>query len=218
VLAGLWDWLDQFRARRSLAALLIAVNLGGVAYGFAYYGLQFEVTPPWLWPWVPDSPLSVGFFALALALHQLRRPSPLVDWLAVIANVKVGLWTGFVLLHYDAAFHIFVAPLGNLNFWLFWLHLAMALQALVLARSLRLGWWSGAAAGWFALDIAMDYGLAPVRFGGCTGTKPITVPCADLGLLVAVTIALWLLGVALAAAMAMRVGASAQGKPAPTQP
>jgi hypothetical protein len=91
--------------------------------------------------------------------------------------------------------------LANLNFWLFWLHLAMAVQAFVLARSLRLGWWSWAAAAWFGLDIAMDYALAPIRYAGqgfCMGTKPITVPCEDVGLLVAVTVGLWLLGVGLA--------------------
>lgn len=173
----LWDWLDQFRTRRSLAWLLVLVNLGGVAYGFYYYGAQFGLTPAWLWPWVPDSPMSVGFFALAIALHQLGKASKLVDWLAVLANIKVGLWTGFVLLYYDSHFRIFDDPLGNLNFWLFWLHLAMAAQALVLAKVLRLGWWSAAAAGWFALDIAMDYYVGPFDFGGCHGTKPITVPC-----------------------------------------
>lgn len=210
-LDALLAWLDRFRARRGLAALLVAVNLGGVAYGVLYYGAQFALTPAWLWPWVPDSPLSVGLFALALALHQLRRPSQLVDWLAFIANVKVGLWTGYVLLHYDAHFRTFDAPLANLNFWLFWLHLAMALQAFVLARSLRLGRGALLAAAWFALDIAMDYGLAPFEHGGCRGTKPITVPCLDVGLLLAVTVALGLLAVGAGVALARsrnRVGSA----------
>jgi uncharacterized membrane protein YpjA len=210
--AAVWDWLDRFRTRPALAWTLVLVNLGGVAYGFVYYGPQFGITPAWLWPWVPDSPASVGFFALAIALHQLKRPSHLVDWLAVLANVKVGLWTGFVLLYYDAHFRIFVDPLTNLNFWLFWLHLAMAVQVLVLARALRLGWWSAAAAGWFALDIAMDYGVAPFTYEGCIGTKPITVPC-DSAVLPAVTMGFLVVALLAGAALARHGRAGS----APTQ-
>lgn len=216
VLEGLWAWLDGFRARRGLALPLILINLGGVAYGFVYYGAQFGLTPAWLWPWVPDSPLSVGLFALALALHQLRRPSGLVDWLAFLANVKVGLWTAFALTYYDAHFGIWVEPLGNLNFWLFWLHLAMVAQAFVLVRSLRWGWWGWGAIAWFGLDVAMDYGLAPFRYAGCVGTKPITVPCQDVGLLVGVTVLLWLLAAALAVLFAFR-SAPGRGVSAPGQ-
>lgn len=212
-LEGLWDWLDQFRARPRLAWLLVLINLGGVAYGFYYYGPQFGLTPAWLWPWVPDSPASVGLFALALALHQLKRPSQVVDWLAFLANIKVGLWTVFVLGYYDAHFGIWTEPLTNLNFWLFWLHAAMAAQALVLARSLRLGKAAAIAAGWFGLDIAMDYGLAPFEYAGCVGTKPITVPCQDVGLLVGVTVGLWLLAVAAGAHVAWH-GARARRTPA----
>lgn len=198
-LERLWDFLEGFGRDRRLLALLVLVNLGGVAYGFYYYGLQFTLTPPWLWPWVPDSPLSVGFFALAMALRLGGRASPLVEWLAFLANLKVGLWTGYVLVHYDAHFATWAAPLGSsLNFWLLWLHLAMAVQALVLARSLTLGWWSATAAAWFGLDVAMDYGLAPFTFNGCVGTKPITVPCEEIPLLVAITVALWLAAVAAA--------------------
>jgi uncharacterized membrane protein YpjA len=203
----IWRFLERFRLDPKLAWLLVLINLGGVAYGFFYYGPQFGLTPAWLWPWVPDSPLSVGFFALAMALHARGRPSQLVDWLAFLANIKVGLWTGYVLLHYDAAFHILQEPLSNLNFWLFWLHLAMALQAFVLARGLRLGWWSAAAIAWFGFDIAMDYALAPVRYAfqaSCMGTKPITVPCEDVGLLVMVTVGLWLLASGLAVAFTRR--------------
>lgn len=200
-----WRFLARFRDDRRLAIPLVLVNLGGVAYGLFYYGPQFGLTPAWLWPWVPDSPLSVGFFAVAIALHAARRPSQLADWLAFLANIKVGLWTGFVLLHYDASFHILQDPAGNLNFWLFWLHLAMALQAFVLARSLRMGWWSWAAIGWFGFDIAMDYGVAPIRYAfepGCVGTKPITVPCEDMLTLLAVTAVLWILALMLAVAFA----------------
>ena len=216
----MWAWLESFRSTPGRGWLVVAANVGGVAYGFLYYGPQFGITPAWLWPWVPDSPLSVGLFALALALHLRGRPSQLADWAAFVANVKVGLWTGFVLLHYDFWFHIFRDPLANLNFWLFGLHLAMAVQVLVLARGLRLGWWSAAVAGWFALDIAMDYGLAPFRYMGCVGTKPITVPCEDTGLLLGVTVALWALGVFGAAAFARRAGGGGTrgpGKTAPTQ-
>jgi uncharacterized membrane protein YpjA len=205
-----WAFLERFARERTLLALLVVINLGGVAYGFYYYAPQFAITPAWLWPWVPDSPVSVGFFALAMGLRLAKRPSQLVDWLAFLANVKVGLWTGFVLLYYGAHFGIPADLLTNLNFWLLWLHLAMALQVLTIARGLRLGWWSAAAAAWFGLDIAMDYALAPFQFAGCVGTKPITVPCQDIGLLVAVTIGLWLFAIAAAAHFAWHGGRAAE--------
>ncbi|MCA1814678.1 MAG: DUF1405 domain-containing protein [Halobacteriales archaeon] len=215
-LDALLAWLAKFRQRAGLAWLLVLVNLGGVAYGFLYYGAQFGVTPWYLWPFVPDSPLSTGFFALALALHQLRRGSRLVDWLAFVANVKVGLWTGYVLLHYDAQFGIFVQPLTNLNFWLFWLHLAMAAQAFVLATSLRPGRGMLAANAFFAADILMDYAYPGFAYGGCIGTKPITVPCSDHELLLGVTVALWLLALGTGAWLARRNGPG-RGGLAPTQ-
>jgi uncharacterized membrane protein YpjA len=61
-----WAFLERFARERTLLALLVVINLGGVAYGFYYYAPQFAITPAWLWPWVPDSPVSVGFFALAM--------------------------------------------------------------------------------------------------------------------------------------------------------
>jgi uncharacterized membrane protein YpjA len=211
VLDAALAWFAQFRERAGLAWLLVLVNLGGVAYGFLYYGPQFGVTPWYLWGFVPDSPLSTGFFALALVLHRMRRPSQVVDWLAFVANIKVGLWTGYVLLHYDAHFGILVQPLQNLNFWLFWLHLAMAVQAFVLATTLRLGRGALVANAYFAADIAMDYAYPGFTWQGCVGTKPITVPCEDTALLLGVTVGLWLLAWLLGAALARR------GASAPTQ-
>lgn len=203
--AALLGWLEGFRTRPGLAWLLVAVNLGGVAFGFSYYGPQFGFTPAWLWPWVPDSPLSVGLFALSLALHQARRASALVDWLAFLANVKVGLWTAFALLWFEPHFGTFEGP-ANLNFWLLGLHLAMVAQAFVLATGLRPGRAGLAAALWLGLDVAMDYGLAPVEFGGCVGTKPFTVPCEDIALLAMVTAGLWLLALAAGLLVARHAG------------
>jgi hypothetical protein len=58
----------------------------------------------------------------------------------------------------------------------------------------------------------MDYGLAPFVYEGCRGTKPITVPCDDSGLLLAVTGGLWVLAVLAGLLVARR-----RGRTAPTE-
>jgi len=76
---------------------LVIINLLGFLIGAIYwYGPQLRVVPPWLWPWLVDSPLSVLGFAVALPWIR-RRPH---DWWArlvatwsVMSNVKYGLWT-----------------------------------------------------------------------------------------------------------------------------
>lgn len=189
------DFLAQFRENRALRRLLILVNLGGVAYGFYYYGRQFDVTPIHLWAFVPDSPLSVGLIALVFALDEFGVRSRILEAIAFIDLIKVGAWTGYVLLHYDAAFEIWRDPLSNLNFYLFWLHLGMVIEAFVLAKWLvPLGRGFVLVVGAFAAELYMDYAFTGFAYGGCTGTRPITVPCADNGLLAGVTVALTVAG------------------------
>lgn len=192
---------EDARARRAI----LAVNVVGVVYGFLYYGFQFAETNPLYWLFVPDSPLAVLYATLALALYETGRRSDVLDALAVVANVKVGLWTAFVLLYYGDHFAIFTDPFTSLNFYLFWGHLGMALEAGIFLEDLRpLGRHAGAAvAGWFLLNDALDYGLVdpgyPAGFPGCSDhLRPQTVPCVagKETVLTAVTVGLTLLGLA----------------------
>ncbi|HVL88323.1 MAG TPA: DUF1405 domain-containing protein [Candidatus Thermoplasmatota archaeon] len=206
-LSSLLEWLGGFRRERGWILILLVANLLGVAYGFYYYGRQFVLTPPYLWPLVPDSPLAVLLIVAALLLALAGRQNRWIDAFAFVANVKVGLWTAFVLLYYGPEFRIFDEPLLNLNFYLFWLHLGMAAEAFVLVRGMRhLRWGWLAVAGWFAFSDAMDYGFPGFEYAGCVGTRPITVPCRDFDVLIPVTIALTAASLALAWWMARRYG------------
>lgn len=199
---GLFNWLARFKTRRGLAALLLAVNLGGVAYGFYYYSPQFALTPYYLWLFVPDSPLAVLWMVAVLALALSGRQSRWIDALAFVSLVKVGLWTAFVLLYYEDNFRILDAPLANLNFYLFWLHLGMVAEAFVLVKGFRglgAGW--PALVAWFLANDALDYFFPGFRHDGCIGTRPITVPCQDFHLLIPVTLALTVGSLALCWAM-----------------
>jgi uncharacterized membrane protein YpjA len=92
----LTTWIQQLYAVPMVEASLVLGNLLGFILGTLYwYGPQMAFTPPWLWPWLVDSPLSVLGFALALPLIR-RRPARATELLAtwaVFSNIKYGLWT-----------------------------------------------------------------------------------------------------------------------------
>lgn len=105
-----------------------------VWYGWTdYYAGQFAVTPWYLWPLVSDSPNAVLLFALSMILRQLRRGNHVLDLIAFMANIKVGLWTVFVLLYY---YDEFFATESTLRWILFVLHAGMVAQAFALYRGL----------------------------------------------------------------------------------
>ncbi len=164
-----------FRKNRTAALLILLTNLGGVAFGFYYYAGQFADTPPSLWLWVPDSPFAVALMAAVLWLDRKGKKSPLLETLAFIGLVKVGLWTAFVLKFYAAEFY---APgRAALSEALYWLHLGMVAEAFLLRPSARALPW---ALGWYLLDWALDYGL---------GIYP-RIPARDTGFVRDVTLAL----------------------------
>jgi uncharacterized membrane protein YpjA len=214
---GALERLAWFKETAWTRRAILAVNLVGVAYGFYYYSFQFAATSPLYWLFVPDSPLAVLYATVALALYETGRRHDVLDALAVIANAKVGLWTAFVLVFYGDHFAIFTDPLTSLNFWLFWGHLGMALEAGIFLEDLRpVGrhGWAGVA-GWFLLNDAVDYGLVdPGYFPACDGLRPATVPCVPgkETVLTAVTVGFTLLGLAVAWWGARNVG---EGEAAP---
>jgi uncharacterized membrane protein YpjA len=150
--APLPEWLEEFGLR--LAWVVVLVNLAGTAFGFYYYGFQFSVTDPVMWPFVPDSPLATLFIAGSLALWKLDRHSEVLSALAFFGCIKLGVWTPFVLLVVEGQ--------GN-TFWamyqfLVWSHLAMVVQAFLIHR------YSGftvrgvaAALLWYGFNDVVDY-------------------------------------------------------------
>lgn len=204
---GLVRFFGFFKAHPGWAVLIGLVNLVGIAYGFYYYGRQFAVTPAWLWWLVPDSPLAVLWAQLALmAFWLLRRKPGVLDALAFVGNVQVGLWTCFVLLAYEDGFHTldFLQGEGpvHLNTVLWVGHFGMAVLALVFVEGLRaraaverraVALAVLLAAGYYLLQDAVDY-FGPDFVGRGCGMRPYTVPCdAREPVLAAVTFALTLL-------------------------
>jgi uncharacterized membrane protein YpjA len=189
----------------------MAIDVVGVVYGFIYYGDQFAVTPTWTWAFVPNSPLAVLWALLALLLVEFKRESAILESLAFVGNIEIGLWTAFVLYYYRAM------PFPSLNFVLFWAHLAMVAHAFVFAKSLRsrtrkamaLGW--GVAAAYYLLDLYLHYFWTGYTHDGCVGLHPIALhsfalalygdPCAGLGVVAGFTVALCVATLAFLGAM-----------------
>ncbi|SEW13921.1 DUF1405 domain-containing protein [Natrinema salifodinae] len=137
------------------AWLVVAINLAGTAFGFWYYSAQFAETPAAMWPWVPDSPLATLFIALAIGCWKLGREQPWLTALAFFGNIVLGLWTPFTLLVF-ADSYAYLHPL--MYHFLFWSHLAMVVQALVLYRISDFPVWAVVvAAAWYWSNLIVDY-------------------------------------------------------------
>lgn len=162
-------FLHWFKAIPWLAIPFALGNLLAVYWGWTdYYAPQLRRTPIEWWIFVPDSPNAVLSFAAVLLLYQVqRRRYAVLDLLAWVLNIKVGLWTAFVLLYYYEGF--FPPERAALQWFLFALHIGMVAQSFVLHRDLRLGRPSAMAYGvvtaWVAIGDLLDYFL-PLRTCG----------------------------------------------------
>lgn len=157
-----------------LAWPIVLINLAGTAFGFWYYQNQLATTSLWVWPWVPDSPLATLFMAISLGLWKLDRPNEVVNVLAFVGNIKLGLWTPFVLVVFRDAF-LPITPTG-LYVFMVTSHLAMVAQAFLVHRYSDFPRWALAAGlGWYSVDLSLDY-FIPL-FGGPHHTVlPFTDP------------------------------------------
>lgn len=137
---------------------LAAINIAGTAFGFFFYYPQLGDNPIHLWPFIPDSPLATLFAALTFLLITHRKRESIIEALAVIGNLKYGLWTVFILIYYSEIFYA-----GNpLWMYLFLLvsHLGMALQAFFIAEISEIDLKAFlAASGWFVVNDIIDYSL-----------------------------------------------------------
>ncbi len=190
---------------------MLLIDLGGVLYGFYYYLPQFGATPVWLWPLVPDSPLAVMLLGVALSLVLLERSNPTMNLIGAATMIKVGVWTAVILAWFPDHFGFQFLPSGldctgtgfdvrcaDLNTWLFYLHLAMAAEAILVADLLptepKPYLWVGAS--YLAIDV-IDYAFPADHLGrGCDGIFPYTVPCDHLFSTFLVTALLTVLAVA----------------------
>lgn len=171
-MADPWSELARFREDTRLLAPLLAVNLGGLVFGYYYYWQvgQFDPSsrfyqPPWTWPLVADSPNAVLLFMVATAASRWAGwRSRWLDAAAFVLNVYVGLWTTALFLLYPDRMGTFAwasVPGGNANPVLFVAHMGMPLQALVLVRDLRRDAWGwlplAAFAAGLLVYVAVDY-------------------------------------------------------------
>jgi uncharacterized membrane protein YpjA len=152
---------------------IVVINLLGTAFGFWYYRFQFQRVPAEMWLFVPDSPGATLLIALALAAWAVGRHSDVLATLAFFGNIKLGLWTPYVLVVFFPAFYANAGP--ALYAFLFVSHLGMVVQAFVLYRITTFPLRAvGVATAWYTVDLLMDY-FVPIR-GGVTHT---TLPYPD---------------------------------------
>ncbi|OIB57420.1 hypothetical protein BBD46_02410 [Natrialba sp. SSL1] len=153
-LAPVPEWIENLGLR--LAWLVVAVNLVGTVFGFWFYTFetgQLLETPTVMWPFVPDSPMATFFAAAAIAAWKLGQPREWLTALAFYGNLTFGAWTPLVLL-------VALPEYSDLLMWnvLFWTHLAMVVQALVLHRIGDFPPWAvGIALLWYGTGLIVDY-------------------------------------------------------------
>ena len=152
--APLPEWLESLGLR--LVWLVVAINLAGTAFGFWYYSEQFSQTVPEMWIFVPDSPMATLFVAGAFALWALDRRNEYLTALAFFGNIKLGLWTPWVLVVFADAFLEFTPP--AMYAFLVVSHLGMVVQAFVLHRISEFPLAAvGLATLWYTVDLTVDY-------------------------------------------------------------
>ncbi|RQG90146.1 DUF1405 domain-containing protein [Natrarchaeobius halalkaliphilus] len=139
-----------------LAWVVVAINLAGTAFGFWYYSGQFARTPAVMWPWVPDSPMATLLIALAIASWKLGYEQPWLTALAFFGNIILGLWTPYTLLVFYETYATQTHPV--MYQFLFWSHLGMVVQALVLHRITDFSIHAVAVAAlWYTSNLIVDY-------------------------------------------------------------
>lgn len=164
--------------REAVLLFLIFVNLLGTLFGAYYYSGQLANTSPLLWLFVPDCPLYVFAFAIALFQVGKRIENDAFSFIVSVGLAKYGLWTLFSLAFFNSYF--FSPQAALLSGTLFILHIGMAAQGFVL-RVKKCGFGLLAFGfAWFLLNDFVDYFV---------GTAPYLPRGADLGIVALFSIA-----------------------------
>lgn len=140
---AVWDFFHQFKTKWHWVAPILAIDAIGMAFGWYYYWDVGQFDPSsryyehWAWwPLVADSPNAVLLFFLSLLIYKTTgKRYRALDWSAFILNVYVGLWTTYLFLAYPERMGTW--EWGGTNNILFFSHMGMPLQAMVLVRDLR---------------------------------------------------------------------------------
>jgi len=136
---------------------LVGINLSSAVLGYIYwYGDAILASPPYFWPFVPDSPLSATLFAFALLAYYRGRPMPLLGLLAVTGCIKYGLWTDWVWFtnSLSGGTYDLEAVVLSLN------HFGMVLEGLTLLPLLSFGLREVAlVAAWYGANDLVDYAV-----------------------------------------------------------
>ena len=156
------DWVLSLILKNSLIFwAAMAANLVGVVWGgWVWYGPQLAAAPPWAWPFIPDCPAAALYATIAFLGLRYGRRWGWFNAFAAFACIKYGLWTvAFWLRHWSEAG--FVGGYWPMELMLFVAHIGLTCEGVLLATRIgpiglpaRL-----AVIGWFALSIAVDYGL-----------------------------------------------------------
>jgi uncharacterized membrane protein YpjA len=172
-----WDFFHRFKANPIWVAVLMVPNLLGIGFGYFYYWDvgQFNSESLYFrdygwWPFIPDSPNAVVLMAACMILYQFGgRRSRVLDALAFTSMIYVGLWTTGLFLTYPDELGTF--DWGGTNNILFFSHMGMPLEALLLVKDMRRDLvplaLAGAVVAWNVGNLWLDYGrvhLHPAPF------------------------------------------------------
>lgn len=166
-MTGPLAFFHHFKQKMAWVGVILFIDLVAIGLGWYYYWAVGQFDPSsvyyqavYWWPLVADSPNAVLLFFVALLLYRrwgIR--SHILDSLAFVLNLYVGVWTSFLFLSYPDTMDTW--DWGSVNNVLFFAHLGMPLQSLILARDLaRTPLHAGIAAGlvaFFALFVYVDY-------------------------------------------------------------
>ncbi len=128
------DFFFWFKKERRARFFVLISCIIGTLFGFYYYLGQFEITPVYLWFFVPDSPFFTFMYVLVLVFYSFGRRSATFDAFTFIGLNKVGIWTLFVLiLDYD---YYFSPETRNFRIVIVLLHIGMLLVAMTLLKEM----------------------------------------------------------------------------------
>lgn len=129
------DFFFWFKKKPIARFFMLIACIIGTLFGFYYYLGQFEITPFYLWFFVPDSPFFTFMYVIILFFYFLGKRSNAFDVFAFIGLNKIGIWTIFVLfLNYD---YYFSSQTRAFRFVILLLHIGMILVAMTLLKEMK---------------------------------------------------------------------------------
>ncbi|GFO96991.1 hypothetical protein ig2599ANME_1188 [groundwater metagenome] len=129
------EFFFWFKKEPRVRIIMLISCIIGSLFGFYYYQGQFEITPIYLWFFVPDSPFFTFLYVLILLLYSFGMRSNSFDTFAFIGLNKVGLWTIFVLFwNYD---YYFSPATRDFRVVILLLHIGMMAVAATLLKEMK---------------------------------------------------------------------------------